>query len=77
MLDIAEDRTYARSFSVSERVLNHARRTTTEAVAEQTAVGGKSRAEVGLWIVHELWHAMCHYECICDTEFANCYGDSN
>ena len=40
MLDIAEDRTYARSFSVSERVLNQARRTTTEADAEQTAVGG-------------------------------------
>ena len=77
MLDIAEDRTYARSFSVSERVLNQARRITTEADAEQTAVGGDSRAELGLWIVHELWHTMCHYECICDNDLANCYGDCN
>ena len=37
MLDIAEDRIYAHSFSVSGHLLNRSRQTTTEADAEQTA----------------------------------------
>ena len=40
MLDIAEDRISALSFSVSGHLLNRSRQTTTEADAEQTAVGG-------------------------------------
>ena len=52
MLDIAEGRIYAHSFSMSERLLNHTKQTTIEADAEQTAVE-KLRAEVRLRIVHK------------------------
>ena len=38
MLDIAEDRIYAHSFSVSEHLLNRAKQSMTEADAEQTAM---------------------------------------
>ena len=38
MLDIAENRIYAHSFGMGERLLNHTRQTTTEADAEQTAM---------------------------------------
>ena len=51
MLDIAEDRTYARSFSVSERVLNHARRTKLKQMLSKLLWGGslEPKLDCGLY----------------------------